>query len=288
MRNHKIAIQGAVASFHDIAAKKYFGEDVDTLPCGSFREVCKKIKANKADYGIIAIENKIAGSILSNYQLIEQYDLHIIGETYLPIELYLIAKPGTQIKDIKEIISHPMALGQCQEFLNSIEDVTVLEFKDTASSAELILNHSDNSLGIVAGPLVSETYNLEKLTDNICDEKYNFTRFYIVSKCAVVENEPNKASVNLRCKNEIGSLYAVLKVFTDYNLNLSKIQSVPITNTVDEYAFHLDIEFEDKKTLEDALKVLEQFTQHIRVLGIYKGEKIPVSQVDLTLSTSLN
>jgi prephenate dehydratase len=276
MRNHKIAIQGAVASFHDIAAKKYFGEDIDTLACGSFREVCEKIKANKADYGIIAIENKIAGTILSNYQLIELYDLHIIGETYLPIELYLIAKPGTQLGDIKEIISHPMALGQCQEFLNEQEDVNVLEYKDTASSAELILNHPDNSLGIIAGPLVSETYDLEKLTGNICDEKYNFTRFYIVSKYAVVDDEPNKASINLRCSNEIGSLHTVLQIFKELGLNLSKIQSVPITNTVDEYAFHLDIEFEDKKVLEKALQNLENHTQNIRVLGIYKGEKIPV------------
>jgi prephenate dehydratase len=279
MRNHKIAIQGTVASFHDIAAKKYFGEEIDTLPCGSFREVCEKIKANKADYGIIAIENKVAGSILANYQLIEQFDLHIIGETYLPIELYLLANPGSTIPEITEIISHPMALGQCQEFLSSLDDVTVLEFKDTASSAELIKEQNKRNQAIIAGPNVAQEFGLDILTDNVCDEKINFTRFYIVSKFPVVENEPNKASINLKCANKIGSLHTLLKVFSDNQLNLTKIQSVPLVDTIDEYAFHVDIEFASKKDLEKALFEVEEVVQNVKILGIYKGEKVPINSL---------
>ena len=125
MRNHLIAIQGSVASFHDLAAKKYFGTEVSIKECGSFKEVCDKIASNKVDYGIIAIENKVAGSILLNYQLIEKFDLHVIGEIYLPIELQLLGKKGAKLKDIKEIISHPMALGQSQLFLSDNENLLV-------------------------------------------------------------------------------------------------------------------------------------------------------------------
>ena len=121
MRNHLIAIQGSVSSFHDLAAKKYFGEEVTTLKCNSFKEVCDKLSKNQADYGIIAIENKVAGSILMNYQLIDSYNLRIKGEIYLPIELQLLGKKGVKINDVKEIISHPMALGQSQLFLSNLK-----------------------------------------------------------------------------------------------------------------------------------------------------------------------
>ena len=137
MRNNVIAIQGSVASFHDQAAKKYFGNEVTIQECGSFREVCEKLAKNLVDYGILAIENKVAGSILLNYQLIEQYELNIIGETYLPVELFVLANKGAEFHEIKEIVSHPMALGQSQFFLSGLQDVRVTEYKDTAESAKM-------------------------------------------------------------------------------------------------------------------------------------------------------
>lgn len=284
MRNHLIAIQGSVASFHDLAAKKYFGEDVSVLECGSFKEVCDKIANNKVDYGIIAIENKVAGSILLNYQLIENYNLHIIGETYLPIELKLLGKPGTKLSDIKEVISHPMALGQSQLFLAEHEQLTVTEYKDTASCAKLVANHPTGELAVIAGPAIAEAYRLEVVDDNVGDVKHNFTRFYILSKGENYVADPNKASITLRTKNEPGKLSDVLSLIKSYGLNLTKIQSVPVPEDPAAYSFHLDIEFVDRAILDKALTALEKEAASLKVLGIYKADTIP----PLTQTLNLN
>ena len=272
MRNHLIAIQGSVASFHDLAAKKYFGEEVSVLSCGSFKEVCNKIANNKADYGIIAIENKVAGSILLNYQLIESYDLKIIGETYLPIELQLLAKQGVTLKNVREIISHPMALGQSQIFLSENEGVTVTEYKDTSSCAKMVAEDTSGTLAVIAGPAIAKTYNLEVLNDNVGDVKQNFTRFYILSKEADYEEGSNKASITLQTKNAPGKLSDVLTIIKEYKLNLTKIQSVPIPSDPNAYSFHLDIEFDDKSIFDKTLNAIEKETISLKVLGIYKRE----------------
>ena len=276
MRNHVIAIQGSVSSFHDLAAKKYFGEDVTVLECGSFKEVCDKLANNKVDYGIIAIENKVAGSILLNYQLIDTHNLNIIGETYLPIELQLLAKPGTKLSDIREIISHPMALGQCQLFLSGLENVVVSEFKDTATSAKLVAADKENKLAVIAGPTVGKTYGLDVVVDNVGDENPNFTRFYILSKGADFDPNPNKGSVTLRTHNHVGGVSDILVVLKEANLNLTKIQSVPIPKTPSSYAFHLDIEFDDKKVFDAAINKLSPFVESIKILGVYKGEGLAI------------
>ena len=276
MRNHVIAIQGSVSSFHDLAAKKYFGEDVTVLECGSFKEVCDKLANNKVDYGIIAIENKVAGSILLNYQLIDTYNLNIIGETYLPIELQLLAKPGTKLSDIREIISHPMALGQCQLFLSGLENVVVSEFKDTATSAKLVAADTENKLAVIAGPTVGKTYGLDVVVDNVGDENPNFTRFYILSKGADFDPNPNKGSITLKTHNHVGGLSDILVVLKEANLNLTKIQSVPIPKTPSSYAFHLDIEFDDKKVFDAAINKLSPFVESIKILGVYKGEGLAI------------
>lgn len=276
MRNHVIAIQGSVSSFHDLAAKKYFGEDVTVLECGSFKEVCDKLANNKVDYGIIAIENKVAGSILLNYQLIDTHNLNIIGETYLPIELQLLAKPGTKLSDIREIISHPMALGQCQLFLSGLENVVVSEFKDTATSAKLVAADSENKLAVIAGPTIGKTYGLDVVVDNVGDENPNFTRFYILSKGADFDPNPNKGSITLKTHNHVGGLSDILVVLKEANLNLTKIQSVPIPKTPSSYAFHLDIEFDDKKVFDAAINKLSPFVESIKILGVYKGEGLAI------------
>lgn len=289
MRNHLIAIQGSVASFHDLAAKKYFGEDVSVLECGSFKEVCDKIANNLVDYGIIAIENKVAGSILLNYQLIESYDLKIIGETYLPIELQLLGKQGVTLADVKEVISHPMALGQSQIFLSEHDKIKVTEFKDTSSCANLVAKSTDGSIAVIAGPTIAKTYNLSVLVDNVCDVKQNFTRFYILSKGDNYVSNPNKASVTLQTKNEPGKLSDVLLVVKKHDLNLTKIQSVPIPNNPSSYSFHLDIEFSDKAVFDKAINDLQKETTHLKILGLYRGEKYKATGLDdIEIQQNLN
>lgn len=278
MRDHLVAIQGSISSFHDVAARKYFGETANVLECGSFREVCSKIEQNQADYGIIAIENKVAGSILLNYQLIETFGLKILGETFLPIQLQLLVKPGTQLSEIKEIISHPMALGQCQLFLSGLEGVQVTEFKDTATSAKLIQDSPGNHIAVIGGPKVAETYGLEALLENVSDETWNYTRFYILSKNGDVAEQPNKASVTIRLANESGQLLKVLNVLAKYNHNMTKIQSIPIPNDHTTYSFHLDIEFEEKATIDAALIEIQDVVISSTVLGVYKSEPLPITE----------
>jgi prephenate dehydratase len=274
MRNENIAIQGSIASFHDQAAKKFFGKDINVVECGSFREVCERLSKNSVDYGIIAIENKVAGTILLNYQLIEYFDLNIIGETYLPVELFLLGKEGTSVRDVKEIISHPMALGQCQDYLSNMEDVKITEFKDTAESAKLVKKSDQNDIAVIAGSTVAEHYNLQKITQNICDEQINFTRFYILTKGNYNIENPDKASVNLISQSEIGSLSEILLVFKKYRINLTKIQSVPIPNNTKQYIFHLDLEFDNRSNLDQSIAEVKKLAQQLKVLGIYKSAKI--------------
>lgn len=272
MRNHLIAIQGSVASFHDLAAKKHFGEDITINECGSFREVCEKIANNKVDYGIIAIENKIAGSILLNYQLIEKYVLNIIGEIYLPIELQLLGKKETQLTDISEIISHPMALGQSQTFLAEHEGIAVTEYKDTATCAKMVAEGASSNIAVIGGPTLAKSYGLKVLVDNVCDVKQNFTRFYILSKGGDYVSDPDKASVTLQVINEPGRLSQVLDTVKKYGFNLSKIQSLPIPNYSNAYPFHLDIEFSDKHLFDKCISDLKKETVSLKVLGVYKSE----------------
>jgi prephenate dehydratase len=272
MRNHLIAIQGSVASFHDLAAKKYFGEEISVNECGSFKEVCDKIANNKVDYGIIAIENKVAGSILLNYLLIEKYDLRVIGEIYLPIELQLLGKKGSKFSDIKEIISHPMALGQSQAFLSEHENLLITEYKDTATCSKLVSEHASNKLAVIGGPALAAIYGLEVLVDNVCDVKQNFTRFYILSKGGDYVSNPNKASVTMQIENESGSLSKALDVIKKHKINLSKIQSLPIPDNSNTYPFHFDFEFDDKLVFEKCITELSSQVAALKILGIYKSE----------------
>jgi prephenate dehydratase len=274
MRNHKVAIQGGLSSYHDLAAKKYFGEEVDTVECGTFREVCERIVGNEADFGVIAIENKIAGSILLNYHLIENFELKIIGEIYLPLEMHLLGKPGAKLTEVREVVSHPMAIGQSQEFLSSLRNVKVTEYKDTATSAEMIAERDELDVAVIGGPSLAKLHGLDVLAEDVCDEKNNYTRFYIITKHSDLISKPDKASISFRLPDEPGHLYQVLGVFKKYDLNLTKIQSVPIPDVSNRYSFHMDVSFPDEQLLKQALGELVETADHMRVLGIYEGANI--------------
>lgn len=276
MRSHSIAIQGSLASFHELAAKHYFGNDIEPIYCQSFREVCSKIAANQADYGLIAIENKVAGSILLNYQLIESFGLSIIGETYLPVELQLLGKKGSVISEIREIISHPMALAQCQQFLSGLDGVTVSEFRDTAGAAQLIASGEDRTIAAIAGPAAAKHLQLEILSGDICDTSDNYTRFYALSKRSVVIEEANKASVTVRLKNEPGTLSDLLVILKKANINVTKIQSIPVPGDDSHYSFHLDLSFGSRSGLDRALTEATFLTTEMHILGIYEGKLPPL------------
>lgn len=267
----KIAIQGYEGSFHQVAAKQFFGNDVKVIPCATFRELIK-VAANKKEShgGVMAIENSIAGSILPNYTLLQKSNLHIVGEVYLRIEQNLLVNPGIRLEDIKEVHSHPMALLQCIDFLEKY-NWKLIETEDTALSALHIHKKRSQHIAGIASALAADLFDLEILAPNIHTQKDNYTRFLILQKENIVIEDANKASINFQTNHTKGSLAKVLSKISDEGINLSKLQSMPIAGTNFKYSFHADLEFDTVKQFEKALKAIHALTEEVKVYGIYKN-----------------
>ena len=177
----KVAIQGVEGCFHQIAANNYFNKTVDVLCCESFPKLVTEVQANtNCTVGIMAIENSIAGSIMQNYNLLQQAGLYITGETYSPIVQNLIALTGTKLQDITEVYSHPMAIYQCYDFLNSLPNVKLVEKDDTAGSVKEIKEKNLQGKAAIASSLAAEIYGMEILAPSIETNKKNYTRFLII------------------------------------------------------------------------------------------------------------
>jgi len=273
----KVAIQGFEGSFHQEAARHFYGNDVEVICCATFREVIK-IAANKNDSNgaVMAIENSIAGSILPNYNLLQKSDLKIVGEVYLKIKQNLLVNPGVQLKDIKEVHSHPMAIQQCFGFLDKY-NWKLVETEDTALSAKHIHKHHSKHIAAIASKLAAEIYKLEMIAPNIHTLKNNYTRFLVLQRAAVAEEVAgaNKASINFNTDHSKGSLAKVLTSIADAGINLSKLQSMPIPGSDFKYSFHADLEFETKDQVVKALQQVEKKTEALQVLGVYKNGKKP-------------
>ncbi len=271
----RIAIQGEKGSFHDLAARKYFsGDELHILACKTFRRVCQDVADSSADFGIIAIENSLVGSILPNYALLQGFNLTIIGEQYLNIEHHLMALPGESLKDIKTVRSHPMALMQCSKFLEKHPYLQQIEWDDTAGSALQISQRQESGVAAIASQLAADLSGLTILACNIEDLKMNYTRFFIFSRQQETENiRGDKASISFRIGHYVGSLAAVLDIFRHNHLNLTLIQSVPILGCPDEYRFHVDVEWQDYADFTRAMIRTKKNTQELHVLGIYAKSK---------------
>jgi prephenate dehydratase len=272
----RIAIQGEKGSFHDLAARKYFSSDeLHILPCKTFRAVCQQVTDSSADFGIMAIENSLAGSILPNYALIQEFNFTITGEQYLNIEHHLMALPDQTLKDIKTVRSHPMALMQCSRFLEEHSYLQQIEWDDTAGSARQISEQQEKGVSAIASQLAAELSGLKILVRNIEDLKINYTRFFVFSRQKDIQKlNGNKASLSFRIGHYVGSLAAVLNIFSQNHLNLTLIQSVPIPGCPDEYRFHVDVEWQDYADFIAARNHTEKNTQELHILGIYSKSKI--------------
>ncbi|MBN1186018.1 MAG: prephenate dehydratase [Bacteroidales bacterium] len=269
----RIVIQGGYGAFHEIAALRYFkDEKIEIVPRDTFKDLFKSLKNNQADYGITAIENSLAGSILPNYLLLLESNMKIIGEIYLRIKQNLICLPGQKIEDIKEIYSHPMAILQCQQFLNGYPKIKVVESLDTALSAKDIRENNLTGVGAIASKLAAEMYELDILAESIETNKLNYTRFLILAD----KNEEvhfkapiNKASINFALAHKIGCLSKILSILSFYDINLSKIQSMPIPGKDWEYQFFIDVEIEDFKLYQQSVEAIKPFTRDLGIMGEY-------------------
>lgn len=271
----KIAIQGIKGSFHHQVALNYFQSNIELEECLSFPDLVKSLKKNRVHKGIMALENSIAGSIIPNYALIDQNNLHIIGECYLDIHMNLMVLKGQKIEDITEVHSHPIALLQCAVFFSQYPHIKLVESVDTAETAQRIQEQQLKGIGAVAAPIAAEMYGLEIIAAGIHTIKSNKTRFVILKN----ENKEfpkekiNKASIKFELEDLPGALAAVLNIMNTCQLNLTKIQSLPIIETPFQYSFFVDVIFEKYEYYEKAKEILELMTTHFKVLGEYsKGE----------------
>lgn len=276
-QNSKIAIFGTAGSFHYLAAQKYYGKDADLLECYTFIQVAEALKKGTARYAVLAIENSLAGSILPNYNLINQYKLQIIGEQYLKIELNLLALKGVKMEDIEFVHSHPMALAQCTVFLNKYPHIKIVEQGDTASCVKNIADNKLKNTAAVANEFASKLYHVPVLFKGIENNQHNYTRFLILTKADETVKHPNKASICFRVKHKVGSLAEVLNILVANGINLSKIQSVPVYGEPSQYFFYLDLEWEKDNydAFTKAMDLIDKATNHFSVLGEYVKASLP-------------
>jgi prephenate dehydratase len=274
----RVAIQGIRASFHEEAAFKFFGEDIHTIECNSFKKTFEALEKREADYVVMAIENSIAGSILPNYSLMMGYGFPIVGEVYLPIQLHLMALPGVKFEDIKNVTSHPIALRQCIDFFDEYPHLNMVESNDTAACAKRIREEELTDTVAIANTLAAKLYGLDILERRIESNKKNFTRFLIITHHEThVKKTPNKASLCFEVSNKVGSLAKVLNIFAEQNLNMSKIQSMPVLGKPNEYNFYVDVEWKDSKNYDAAIRQILKYTHNFNVLGEYeRHEEQPV------------
>ena len=270
----KIAIQGINGSFHEQAVREYFEFAPDLMECMTFDALARAVAQGDCDQAVMAIENSIAGSILPNYALLDQYGLMITGEHFLSIEHNLMALPGQKIEDIQEVHSHPMALLQCKKFFLNYPHIKLVESYDTAEEALNISKNKTTAQGAIAGKRAAEIYGLEVLSSSIQTIKNNVTRFVIVQKEAIdQQNKITKAAWKFVLDHKRGSLASALKIVSDCNLNLTKIQSLPVIETPGKYAFFVDVTFSDTKNYYKAKSLMEIIATAFKVLGEYTSGK---------------
>lgn len=272
----KVTIQGYEGSFHQVAARQFFGKNVEVIPCATFREVVRIGEdAKQSDGAVMAMENSIAGSILPNYNLLQKSKLQVIGEVYLSISQNLLVYPGVQLEEIKEVHSHPMAILQCLEYLED-QAWKLVESEDTALSAKQIRQHKSKHIAAIASKLAAQLYDLDVITPDIHTLKNNITRFLIMvpAKQKMEIADADKASIYFQTDHSKGILSKVLAKIAKGGANLSKLQSMPIPGSTFKYGFYADIEFEQKRQLDQLLAELKLMTNSFKVFGLYKKGKV--------------
>lgn len=278
----RVAIQGGQGAYHGIAAENFFAnEEVEIIPCITFRDIFKAIKNDPNVIGIMAIENTIAGSLLQNYELLKEFKLPIAGEYKLRISHCFAALPGQNIHDIKEVQSHPIALMQCGDFLNTLPAIKIVEHEDTALAAFDISNKNLIGNAAICSERAAQIYGLDILARGIETNKRNFTRFLIFGNTWVVDEIQkdeiiNKASIVFTLPHSEGSLSKVLSVFSFYDINLTKIQSLPIIGREWEYQFYVDFKFSDLERYKQSLAAIKPLINELKTLGEYPEGKTPI------------
>ena len=277
----KIAIQGVPGSYHDIAAHKFFpGEEIELICCSTFEEVFANIKQDSNVIGMLAIENTIAGSLLHNYELLRESGMTIVGEHKLRIKHSFMCLPDDNWETLTEVNSHPVALAQCREFLMQHPKLKIVETEDTAGSAEAIKRENLKGHAAICSKIAAERYGMKVLQEGIETNKHYFTRFLVVADPWQVDelrqhrtNTINKANMVFTLPHSEGSLSQVLSILSFYNINLTKIQSLPIIGREWEYQFYVVVAFNDYLRYKQSIAAITPLTKELKILGEYAEGK---------------
>ena len=272
--DRKIAIQGVKGCFHEQAASLFYEgqgcSSPEIVECAEFDDLYKSLSSGQAQAAVMAIENTVSGGLLPNFELLRKYDRKIKGEVFLRIQQNLMALPGQKIEDIKEVRTHYMAINQTREFFKDYPWIRLVESEDTAKSAADVAQNNLLGVGAVASKLAADLYNLEVLAHSIETYKQNFTRFLILDDGLEVDKaQVNKASWCFTLNHKPGSLAHVLTILSFYDMNLTRIQSLPIPGQEWQYFFYVDIKFEDYLRYEQALSAVRPLMEDLNILGEY-------------------
>ena len=274
----RIAIQGDIGSFHDIAAHQYFGnQQIQLICCSTFEQVFENIRRDPTAIGMLAIENTIAGSLLHNYELLRDSETTIVGEHKLRITHSLCCLPDDDWSTINEVHSHPVALMQCRGFLANHPDMKAVEAHDTAGAAKYIAQHQCRGWAAICNTAAAKVYGMKVLQEGIEDNKHNFTRFLVTSHVNKADflrpiDRVNKASLVFALPHEEGSLSQVLSILSFYKMNLTKIQSLPIIGHEWEYMFYVDVTFDNLTRYRQSIDAIMPLTRELKVLGEYQDD----------------
>ena len=271
----KVAIQGVIGSFHDIAAHKFFeDEPIEIVCCDTFEQEFEEMKQDSNLVALIAIENTIAGSLLHNYELLRESGMQIVGEHKLRISHSIMCLPEDNWEDITEVNSHPVAFMQCRRFLNQHSYLKVVETDDTAGAAKDISENQLHGHAAICSKFAAPLYGMKILEEGIETNKHNFTRFLVVSDPWIAEGlcnprKSNKASIVFSLPHSEGSLSQVLSIFSFYRINLTKIQSLPIIGREWEYMFYVDVTYDDYTRYRQSIDAVRPLTKQLKILGEY-------------------
>ena len=272
--DRKIAIQGVKGCFHEQAARLFYEgqgcSSPEIVECAEFDDLYKSLSSGQAQAAVMAIENTVSGGLLPNFELLRKYDRKIKGEVFLRIQQNLMALPGQKIEDIKEVRTHYMAINQTREFFKDYPWIRLVESEDTAKSAADVAQNNLLGVGAVASELAARLYGLDILARSIETYKQNFTRFLILDDGLEVDKaQVNKASWCFTLNHKPGSLAHVLTILSFYDMNLTRIQSLPIPGQEWQYFFYVDIKFEDYLRYEQALSAVRPLMEDLNILGEY-------------------
>ena len=272
----RVAFQGVSGAYSEEAIHQFFGPEVESIPCRTLADIFPAVESGDADYGMLPVENTVAGSVTRSYELLMEHDLRIHAEVILRVRHTLLALPGTKLDDLKRVRSHPQALSQCQRYLNrhGLEPEPAF---DTAGSARDLASDPEPGVAVIAGALAAELYGLEIFDQNIEDFPFNYTRFFVLATQGPPRAQRNKTSLVFSTPHQPGVLYECLGEFARRRINLAKIESRPRLNRPWQYIFYLDFEGHcQDPDCEAAIMGLLRRSSFVKLLGSYPAATTPV------------